>query len=264
MRPDALVLSGGGARIFAMLGALCKLQKEGELTDVRTLAGTSAGGLLATALATGRDLTVVYRSLLYLKYEAALDFAALSRDFGLDAGRSLDEAISFVADPDDTFRKIRERRGVKLVVCATNLSRRRPEYFGPDTHPDMRVATALRASCAVPVFFTAVRIDGDVFVDGGVADNFPTVAVASSRRALGVRFAPGSQPVTSLDSFLGALVESCATAPAVPAGLRARDWLLELDAGDVSTVDFRVPIQRRHDMFRLGHAQAARFVKKRA
>ena len=57
---------------------------------------------------------------------------------------------------------------------ASNLSTHFGEVYSPEHTPRMRVVDAVRRSMSIPLFFSAVRDDReDVFVDGGVINNFP-------------------------------------------------------------------------------------------
>ncbi len=73
-----------------------------------------------------------------------------------------------------------------LYTTGTNLTRQRTQVFSYETHPDMRVADAVRIS--IPLYFRAGLLDADdhvitgkprpgqpvqVFVDGGLLANYP-------------------------------------------------------------------------------------------
>jgi predicted patatin/cPLA2 family phospholipase len=56
----------------------------------------------------------------------------------------------------------------------TNLSTGFSEVFSAEHTPRMCVADAARISMSIPLFFAAIRNPrGDVYVDGGVTDNYP-------------------------------------------------------------------------------------------
>ncbi|MEJ2661275.1 MAG: patatin-like phospholipase family protein [Desulfobacteraceae bacterium] len=56
----------------------------------------------------------------------------------------------------------------------TNLSTRYGEVFSFEHTPRICVADAVRISMSIPLFFTSQRSPrGDVYVDGGVLDNYP-------------------------------------------------------------------------------------------
>ena len=60
-------------------------------------------------------------------------------------------------------------------MVGTNLSTGYPEIFSADRHPDMPLTTAVRINMSIPLFFAAVRYGEreDVYVDGGVIQNYP-------------------------------------------------------------------------------------------
>jgi len=78
------------------------------------------------------------------------------------------------------------RKFKDLYIPATNLTKQSLEIFSWETYPNMPIKTAVRASAAVPLYFGAVFIDSagnvmehpgdqpyDVYVDGGLLDNYP-------------------------------------------------------------------------------------------
>ncbi len=54
-------------------------------------------------------------------------------------------------------------------ILATRLS----QVYSKDHSPALPVADAVRRSMSIPLFFAAVRESDDLFVDGGVLDNYP-------------------------------------------------------------------------------------------
>ena len=73
-----------------------------------------------------------------------------------------------------TFKALREHSGKELYVYASNISTNFGEVYSPEHTPRMRVVDAVRRSMSIPLFFRAVRDDReDVFVDGGVINNYP-------------------------------------------------------------------------------------------
>ena len=60
----------------------------------------------------------------------------------------------------------------KLHLVATKLNTRTSEVYSRDTTPNMSVAGAVRRFMSIPLFFAAVREPDEVFVDGGLLDNY--------------------------------------------------------------------------------------------
>ncbi len=55
------------------------------------------------------------------------------------------------------------------VIVGYDLGERRRVAFGTEDSPDVDLRTAVSVSCAVPVLYEPVTIDGRTYVDGGVA-----------------------------------------------------------------------------------------------
>ena len=182
-----LVFEGGGVKGIAYVGALEELDKRGITSEIKRVGGASAGAINAVLLSLGYSLDSI-RDILW-----ELDFNNFMDDsWGVlkDTKRLIDE---FGWYKGDFFRNwmgslIREKTGSEhstfndfsnngfrdLFLIGTNLSTGFSEVFSIEHTPRMRVVDAVRISMSIPLFFAAVRnVRRDVFVDGGVLDNYP-------------------------------------------------------------------------------------------
>lgn len=263
---ETLVVSGGGMKGVASLGAVVALKRAGALDSLKTVVGTSAGALVAAAVATDRASLGVLEGLAQTAYEPDIDLARLLASFGIDSGRHLDRWIAALLGGPRTFAEVQRQRGIKLVVCATNLTDRRAEYFSVDTAPDMDVALALRMSCSIPLYFAAVRHDGKVYVDGAVSDNFPldwATEACGPGGVLGIAFRPrASNPGAGLEEYVGALIE-CSTRRAYRPGDDDRR-VLTLDTGARSAFEFDMARRDMKRLYAAGGRQARAWLKKTA
>ena len=62
---------------------------------------------------------------------------------------------------------------VPVYAPIWDVDHNRLVHIGPDTHPDLGVARAVRMSIALPLFIQAVPLDGAWWCDGGIVDIFP-------------------------------------------------------------------------------------------
>jgi predicted acylesterase/phospholipase RssA len=178
------------------------------------IGGTSAGGIVAAAMAFGltlKDLRVLLRR--FLVDENVLDLSLWPFDrWGLHGGDKMERIF------DDVFQGAKLRDAViplRLVVC--DLWTRRPVVLDSrdDRHGAIEVAHALRATSAIPLFFKAQRLKpafGErLFVDGGVSANFALHMFddVEDRRTVGVRLERYEddevRPVKSAGDYVGAL-----------------------------------------------------------
>ena len=186
-----LVFEGGGVKGIAYLGALEILASKKILTQIQRIGGTSAGAINATLLGLGFSPKET-RDILW-----SLDFKQFMDDswgFVRDSERLLDEFGWYKGDffrawigdlvrqktgnSEATFADIeamKKERGFKsLYFMGTNLSTSFSEVFSAEHTPRVCIADAARISMSIPLFFATKRSPrGDVYVDGGVLNNYP-------------------------------------------------------------------------------------------
>ena len=163
------VLSGGGAKAAAHLGALKALEEWGLAPG--HFVGTSMGAVIAACFAAG----VTYEELLVrIGGVTRSDVARLS-PFGLispfathllRAGPLRDTIADLV--PARRFGEL----GVPLTVTATDIESGQMVLFGAGG-TDAPLVDALYASCALPLFYPPGVIDGRRYADGGLRAVLP-------------------------------------------------------------------------------------------
>lgn len=186
-----LIFEGGGVKGIAYVGALEELAKRGIADQIVRVGGTSAGAINAVLVGLNYSLDET-RSLLWaLNFNRFLDDSwGVVRDserlvttFGWYKGDFFRDWIGSIikaktGNSESTFADIEalraQRRFRSLFFMATNLSTHFSEVFSAEHTPRMCVADAVRLSMSIPLFFAAKRSPrGDVYVDGGVLDNYP-------------------------------------------------------------------------------------------
>jgi predicted acylesterase/phospholipase RssA/CRP-like cAMP-binding protein len=157
-RAVGVVLSGGGARGFAHLGALRAINELDIPVDM--IGGTSIGAVIATVEALevpAADRIAVVRS----SFDGVLDYTLPIVSL-ISAKRM---TASIVARCED--RHI-EDLWLPYFCVSTSLTRCREVI-----HRRGHLATAVRASVSIPGVMPPVPIDDELLVDGGVLDNLP-------------------------------------------------------------------------------------------
>ncbi|MFC1933218.1 patatin-like phospholipase family protein [Chloroflexota bacterium] len=181
-----LVFEGGGVKGIAYVGAMQVLEEKGILPNVQRVGGTSVGAINALLFALGFDNNEQRKILWELNFNNFLDASWLIPNmirvlnrYGWYKGDYFREWVCKLINektgtPNTTFRDLREAKKPYLYVYGTNLSTHFSDVFSVEHSPDMRLADAVRISMSLPIFFTAIRnTRNDVYVDGGLLDNFP-------------------------------------------------------------------------------------------
>jgi len=192
------------------------------LGEMRTLVGTSAGAIMAFMLALGMTSCEIEHWVVVKLREARvneLDMVGVLDMFdnmGLDKGQKMEAFLrqmwrshgksDGVQNP--TFRQFAKITGKNLIVCASNLTTAKPEYFNVDTWPDLPVFTAIRASACIPMLFTPVIVKDMMFVDGGIFEILPVGALecTSSHRRQNEHQVPSRRDDVKSKSDPGVLV----------------------------------------------------------
>lgn len=154
-----LVLSGGGSRGIAHIGALRALTEHGIEPDC--IAGVSAGAIVGALYAAGHTPENMVEF-----FRETHPYRSTNMTFAKpgiwDSMKYAPEFRRFF--PDDRFEALRR----KLLVLATDLLSGEARVF--DSGP---LVLPLLASSSVPMVFSPTEIDQRWYGDGGIIDNFP-------------------------------------------------------------------------------------------
>jgi NTE family protein len=154
-----LVLSGGGVRGISHIGFI-QFLLENNIKPTR-VSGTSAGALVAALYAYGyspKEMLAFFHETPLLK----LSLYAKNKPGIMDS----DKYILFFRKYfiNDSFESLK----YPLTVTATNLLTGRLDYFNTG-----ELVKPLIASSALPPVFSPMEINGSIYSDGGVLNNFP-------------------------------------------------------------------------------------------
>jgi NTE family protein len=160
-----LVLSGGGARGFAEIGALKVLKKNNIVIDY--IAGCSIGALIGACYAHNPNPEAIEQLLLKIKDKRDVyDYAFSTK--GLIKGEKLEQYITEFFT-DDKKRVVRlEYLKIPAIINATDLVNQKEIVF--DKGP---LIQAIMASISYPGFFTTRKMGEKICVDGGVVNPLP-------------------------------------------------------------------------------------------
>ena len=260
----ALVLSGGGARGLAHIGALRVLDSLGVRPSL--VVGTSMGALVGALYAgglTGRQLDSLARGLpfeaLFRRYAPTVVLTAgdfrtpvttLAPAFVVEVRGGTVQLQSPVAR-ETQINALFNQLLLRANVAAAGDFDRLPRRFRA-VATDMKtgsavvlgsgdLAEAVRASIAIPVVFTPVQLAGRLLVDGGLSANEPIDVArrAGASRVLSVDVgtaAADSDRTVTTASMLAYLIDELFTQPPEPLG--ANDLRIRPDVRAFGPLDF--------------------------
>lgn len=178
------MLSGGGIKVVAIVGSIKVLHKQCRDRNVKEYCGVSAGAWMAFMLACGVHVEILERLIMELDFgvirnmnpDAILGFP---ETFGFDDGSKFVMLLEMIfrtilkLDANMTFADMKS--GIAFRCWATDLTTRSLREFSQKETPTVRIIDALRASTAIPVYFTPHMdpITGNMLSDGGIQGNLP-------------------------------------------------------------------------------------------
>ena len=235
-RQIGVVGSGGSGACVTMVGMARALEEAGvRPAAISACSGSAVWGAMWAAGMTAEEMaefSFAWRPQDYLDIQwTRLPRFALSAMRGF-TGLAKGEALERLFDRR-LWRMSAGETDIPFHTTVYNMDHGRLEHFGSQTTPDLTLGELVRISVALPAVVDAVRVEGDLYVDGGVIDAFPTEPLLDE----------------DLDHVFGLNV-------LLPSGLEG-DELGGMDAGRLSLVDLARRISTG------GHLELARRNRRR-
>jgi NTE family protein len=188
-----IALAGGGSRGAAHVGVLLALEEEGIFPH--SIAGTSAGGLVAGLYATGTTPKMLKEIICEISentgYFLDADLIGIIRSIP-QLVRSHNSNLTGIMKGDRLERYLREKTDSKNIrdtnirtiipavdinsgdtIAYTNSMKNLQSLERVKWKSNILICEAMRASSAFPAVFKPKLIDGMCLVDGGVTDVLP-------------------------------------------------------------------------------------------
>ncbi len=261
-----IVLGSGGVRTLAYVGALEVLEDAG--IEFASISACSAGSLVGAVVATGRPMRdartkieaidlrrLVSRS----KLPGLLRYAALPRwPFAMYDSAAVVEVMEELIGPGHTFGDLK----IPFAAPAIDLLSKRLLVYAKDTHPDMKVADAVRIAVGIPPLFPPHDAGGRVVLDAAITtqcpvwrvgrydDEYPILALKPMETAT-------TAPPRWIKSLLPTIIEAgaaCRDQHLIDQIPRVR--VMEMPVPDLATDDFEEAEKRKQYLIETGRRVA--------
>ncbi len=199
-----IALGGGGARGAYEMGALKALKEMGYLKDLDMISGVSVGSINASVVAMdmldqGENFWLSNRSETIFSQSSSVIKTLLDKKLTLlDKGFYETKALEALMDDLFDFDKIRQKKvlvGVSYVgdentgffeLIKANLkyvfeNKKGMHYINLKSLSDEDIKKTILASCAIPMMFKPVIIDGKKYYDGGMYERLPITPLVENK-----------------------------------------------------------------------------------
>jgi predicted acylesterase/phospholipase RssA len=194
-RRIGLVASGGSGAAVALVGV--KRAFEEASVEVEAISACSASVLWSAMWAAGltaqemADFSLSWQPEDYLDIQwTGLPRFALSalRGFtGLPTGEALEQLFD-----RRLWHMAAGETDVALSTVVYEIERGAVRWFGTEETPDLTLGELVRIAAAPPRAAGAVRVEGSLYVDGGVVDAFPAEPLAGLDRVFAIAPVPSA------------------------------------------------------------------------
>jgi len=177
-----LVLSGGSVKALAHIGLIEVLLENGIVPNV--ISGTSAGAVIGAMYAANKSPKEI---LAFFEETPILKMSLFAR--GKPGFLDSDKYIKYFKQifKEDCFEELK----YPLTISVTNILQPKIVYFNSG-----ELIRPIIASAALPPLFSPVEINGGLYSDGGVLDNFPVEPIVNDCDKIIGSFV---NPVTEID-----------------------------------------------------------------
>lgn len=280
-----LVFKGGGVLGIAYAGSVLELEKQGILSNIKKVAGTSAGAIVATLVAlkyTPREILDIINSTDFQSFEdGGFNPLRLLSKYGLYKG---DEFLLWIKEiilkktlsSTATFKDLKDDKFLDLHIFATQLNTRTLKRFSFEDTPYTIVAEAVRASMSIPMFFNAFKLthDENIYVDGGCIYNYPLSAfdvLKDNPETLGLflgdlnnsKLYDNELDYNSIVQYMKALIETVLDSQNVDLKMHKDDVArtIMIDSLGVSPINFNITTEQKIALFKSGQEAVQNYFK---
>jgi NTE family protein len=259
-----LVLSGSGIKFPFFVGAIVRLLEED--IQIAQVAGTSGGALVAAAIASGYSAEELSKLCLEIVPKlgsvAKPSIITFLDQMGFIKGNKIKEILE-----KHLVKKLGQAH-LPLHITATNFDLGVIQIFSSVQQTDLDTARAVMSSMAAPLVFVPEIIDGDMFIDGGVAKNFPVdLFKASPHPTIGIYFVekkkryPRPRGLFKLFSYISRIISIMINSSATEDIQDAPSAKLLPIKSDIDSFDFNVSTEEVQRMIKSGYSQADKWIK---
>lgn len=178
-----LCLSGGGIKLISFIGTLKFLIHNNYINfkKIKRIIGVSAGSIFGFLISIGYSIQELEEFVLnfnFSKLLPKLNTEDLIFKYGLSDTETIKNVFKILLKKklnitSINFIDLYNLSNIKLDVGVSNLTTNTFEIWNYKNTPYFSVIDAVAISCTIPIVFKPIKINNNIYVDGGVLNNFP-------------------------------------------------------------------------------------------
>jgi len=268
--PKILVMSGGGMKGMASIGALFALDEHKMLDTIDTYLGTSIGAVLCSLLVLGYSVQEIYDISTTIDFNKVknIDFMSILDDYGTDDGKNIICVIKkFIINKTNneniTLKELYELTKKKLIITVSCWSNTKPEYFDYENEPDLPLYLALRMSTCYPLLYKPVYYKGQCYIDGGCSDNYPIEQFLDRiDEVIGICFINNDINLgpSCIETYIYGITK-CILSRNNKNVILFKNNTITIDTTDIISIELNISKDKKFELFLRGYKSAIEFLE---
>lgn len=269
-----LVFSGGGLKCLCYIGVLKYFEEHLSLfNNLKEIVASSGGSIFALLFIIKYSYKELNSIILGLDFNNLKDINTHNllnffKNYGIDTGNKLVLLLNLLLKKKNineniTFSQLYKKFKIKFTITATCVNKNKIHYFNHINNANMSVVLAVRISSSIPLLFNYVKYNNNIYVDGGLLDNYPIHYLKSKiHNTLGFLIKNTNKEINikTIDNFILQLLIMTS---------RKSDKLIEsLYHGntifincDVNAIDFKIDNKNKIKCIRKGYNSISKYYK---
>ncbi len=179
---DTLILSGGGVKGYYYIGIIKYLEEKDIIKNITKYSGTSIGALVCFMLCIGYTYTEILNIFYNIEINKLIKFSIKNiiseEHWGIYDTSNLRKYLKNIfkykgLSEDITFEQLYILNKKYLGMVSVNISKNKEIIFDYINTPNNKVLDCILASSNLPILFPKMKIDDELYIDGGFSNNFP-------------------------------------------------------------------------------------------
>ena len=177
---DELILSSGSIKASIFVGGLIELEKYFPLHNFKYLTGCSAGGIIITMINIGYTLIELKDFFLNIDFDLFQEFKLKNffNNCGFDDGNKIENLLKAFflnknIDLNISFLELYNKTNTTLTLNTVNITTGSVEYNNHINTPNMSIILALRMTINIPLIYTPIKYNDNLYIDGALLDPYP-------------------------------------------------------------------------------------------
>jgi NTE family protein len=261
---DTLVCSGGGIKGIAILGVIKYMETNNILKNINTYVGTSISSIILFCINIGYTSDELFELVTNIELSDYFNISIVNftSTYGMDDCSRILKLIKVVIKQQNisinlTFKELYEQSKKKLIINASCISTKTPEYFSYINNPNMKIIDAIMASICIPIMFNPVIINNQYYIDGALLDPFPINAIDKQKiknnNVIGIYISCNdTNIINSLETYVSAIYMSLWKTYEDTFINKHINNIIYINIDDIALTDFKISMEDKHLLFNKG------------